>query len=779
MPQTIANSIENNFTKGLITESTGLNFPENAATDTDNCTFTLIGDIQRRSGYDQELNGQWNSVSRNSAAINSYKWNNAGGDGNTQIVVVQVGSSLYFYRSSTATSLAPLSKQLLGTVDITNFSTNVPALSSSECQFADGNGYLFVYNTNCTPFFCSYANGVVTGNAISIKIRDFIGTQESIGVSVRPIALSNEHLYNLTNQGWSQGNPWYTTSSTTQVVGNGNKVFTVAAGMSVTLGDFVNISTASDWYIGGPFGRLIPAGTGAMGGTVVAYSGTSMTINSIGSARIAEGESFNNWILSPYNHGYIDSWHTAVGNYPSNSDVWWYFKDTTNIFNPAITSSQVTLNTGPAPKGHYLVDAFDQNKSLISGISGLNSITTNTRPRTGTWFQGRVWYTGVDDSHSATGNSNFYTWTESLYFSQVVVDPSQFGQCYQTNDPTSEKLFDLLPTDGGVINIQGCGSIYKLFPIQNGMLVFANNGVWYITGSQGIGFAANDYTITKISSIQSISSTSFVDVQGLPYFWNEDGIYSVQPSQQGGLSVENITVGTIFSFYSQIPRSSKQYVRGAYNPLDYTIQWIYRSTEDADNITARYEFDKILNFNTYNKAFYPYTIAAGTPKISGIAFINFFGGVNSLDPVYKYITTKASSYNNFTFSEEINEDHVDWLSYDGIGVNYNSFFATGYKLRGQAIRKFQPQYVQVFSKTNGVSSGYTIQGIWNYANDPNSGKYSAKQRIINALTRFDIVFRRHRIRGHGYSLQFRIDSIDRMPFDILGWAVVDIVNQGT
>jgi len=51
------------------------------------------------------------------------------------------------------------------------------------------------------------------------------------------------------------------------------------------------------------------------------------------------------------------------------------------------------------------------------------------------------------------------------------------GNCYQVNDPTSDQLFDLLPTDGGVIVIQGCGSIYKLFPLQNALLVFAANGV--------------------------------------------------------------------------------------------------------------------------------------------------------------------------------------------------------------------------------------------------------------------------------------------------------------
>jgi len=80
MPQQITSSVENNFTKGFITESTGLNFPENAATDTDNCEYTLIGDVDRRLGIDLEANAVISlPVDRTNKAISTYKWNNVGG----------------------------------------------------------------------------------------------------------------------------------------------------------------------------------------------------------------------------------------------------------------------------------------------------------------------------------------------------------------------------------------------------------------------------------------------------------------------------------------------------------------------------------------------------------------------------------------------------------------------------------------------------------------------------------------------------------------------------
>lgn len=785
MPQQITTAVENNFTKGLITEATALNFPENAATDTSNCAYSLLGDVNRRLGIDYEENFGTTIFDRSGKAVNTFRWNNAGGDGLSQLTVVQIGMTLFFYQASASTNAAPVStRKLSSTVDMTLYQTGLtPDPNLEECQFSSGNGYLFVYHPRCQPFFCNFASGTVTSAGISVKIRDFNGVLEGGGnpVTDRPSGLTNDHLYNLINQGWTQGSPWSALTQGTgpTVVGSGIVNFTVDAGITgTTIGDQVYIITTQDHFLG--VAGYLPAGTGVMAGVLSAYGATTMSVNITGDLSAARGSNLGPYSIVPYNKGYINTWHLGLGNYPSNSDVWWYFKNATNSFDPVATINQVTVNTGNAPRGHFILDAFNQNKSVISTVPGITSISTSLRPRTGTWFQGRVWYTGVDAAQAKTGDADFYTWSSNIYFSQVVTGPEQFGMCHQLNDPTSETLFDLLPTDGGVITIQEAGAIYKLFPIQNGMLVFASNGIWFITGSQGIGFAANDYTITKISSIQSISSTSFVDVNGLPYFWNEEGIYSVTPAQGGGLQVESITVSTIATYYDTIPIECKRYVRGVYHPVDYTIQWLFRSVTDNDNVTSRYEFDKILNYNTYNKAFFPYTFGGALdslhPQANGIIYLSYPGTTNSPIPSIKYLVSES---NRITFADEHDTDYVDWASSINGGVNYVSYFVTGYKIRGQGIRRFQPQYIQVFSRTNGAVSAYKIQGVWDYANSRDSGRWSGLQTITNALTRFDTVLRRHKIRGHGYALQFRVLSADGMPFDIQGWSVVDTVNQGT
>lgn len=759
-------SVENNFTKGLITEATGLNFPENAATSTENCVYTLIGDVTRRFGINEELNGTTKAVTLTSQAISSYVWNNPGGDGNSKLEVKQVGQTLFFYNIATSTIASPLSTKILtGTVTLL-VGTGTTFDSTKECTFADGNGWLFVYHPSCDTNYVTYDPVGIsfTSSVIAVQTRDFIGVVDFLPVNTRPLTLSSDHQYNLQNQGWTSGNAWWAQDNTSVYVNLplGGNTFTVQSGLiGVTNGQIVSGTTSGSGIF-----------TGGFAGTVVSYSGTSLTINITQFVNTGTGFPTTSTVIVPISTGYLTTWHTAEGNFPSNADVWWYFKNTSDAFDPATTQPNVTVSTGNAPQGHYIMNEFAQNRALLSGISSVTSVSTTARPTNGAWFQGRVWYTGINGQQQASGDANYYTWTERIYFSQIVNTVNDFGNCYQTNDPTSEQLFDLLPTDGGVIAIVGSGTIHKLFPIANGLLVFANNGVWFITGSQGIGFSANDYTITKISSVRVLSEKSFVDVLGLPYFWNEEGIYSVMSGQNGQLSVVPLTVGTILSFYNEIPLASKKYARGAYDPINYIIQWCYKSVQEV-SVTDRYQYDSILNFNTYNKAFYPYSVMTGTNSqfIHGISYVSYpFIGSTTPEPGFKYGVSIGGT--SISFAEEFDTNYVDWGS-----TNYVSFFTTGYKVHGAAQRKFQVEYLLMYLRL-GEPVAYKIQSIWDYANTGNSGRWSTAELTNIFNSNYDMQIKRHRVRGRGYVLQFKLSSVDGMPFDVMGWSAVETQNTG-
>jgi len=751
-------TVDSKFIGGLKTESTVLNFSEDSCTETFDCVFNRTGIVNRRFGFDYEAGFHLTSLNKTDKAVSTYYWRNVIGDGEVSILVVQLGTTLYFYRSSDATLTSPLSTtKLTSTINLNSFkSSEVSSVDATiEAQFTDGNGYLFVFHPNIDPIYCSYLAGTVTGNVIGIKIRDFTGIAENIDESNRPFVLTQDHYYNLLNQGWSSGgSDWSTLSNSTVTANLGNIAFTVSSGLTITPGQSVSVNSGEPHTA-----QYNPI----MRGTVTSYSGTALVINITGIpvwyVGITSGSSSEPWTINSVNANYITTWFSAVGNYPSNADVWWQYKDATNVFSPSTTIANVTV-AGPAPKGHYILPAFSQDRTQASGLAGLSLVTTNgIRPTTGVFFQGRVWYAGVNST----------SFNENIYFSQIIENTNQFGRCYQVNDSTSENSFDLLPSDGGVIRILGTGQIFKLFPIVNGLLVFAERGVWFITGSQGIGFTANDYTVTKLSTVSTISHTSFVDVLGMPMWWNEEGIYSVSMQQGAGLNVNPVTYTSIASFYDQIPLISKYYARGYFSPVEFKIQWLYRS-ENEQGISDRYNYSNILNFDTVINAWYPWTISSG-PSICGINVLGGKGGLTSPPIIFKYLTYDGSY---ITFSEQSDDSFLDWSS--SIPVDFTGYFVTNYRVPGQGSTRFQLPYITVYGIGSEGGECY-VQVRWDATVTGDSGRWSDNQHIYFGRHNEAYDIKRVRIRGRGRVVQLKFSSVSGKPMSLAGWSSWINVNQ--
>jgi hypothetical protein len=785
--------VQNSFVGGFKTEFTGLNFPENSCTSVENFIFTITGDATRRGGFDFEANynGITGTLGFSGQAFVLYKWNNVGGDGLTEMVVNQVGQYLYFYKSSAATSANPLSTQVVNgqTPNIASFVSAGNTFDNTlECQFADGNGVLFVYHPQCDPFYVVYnsATNTFSETVITVQTRDFVGIPEpGVADNYRPPTggLTPAHLYNLYNQGWTTAS-WAGTTVQALNIGIGS--------IAITLNTQTNTTTALVGQIvnlGGNCTNGSQTGGFGMSGTVTAYATPVITINITSFSTGLPGfTSFGTVNLVLASQGNINTFEAALGNAPSNSDVWWRFLNAAGTFAPATTAANVPLDNAPAPKGHFILNEFNQQKSAISGVAGMTPLVSTSRPGTGAFFSDRVWYAGVKYSQVATGNAPYNTWTESIYFSQSVTQQiqgagtAQYGQCYQTNDPTSNVEFDLLPTDGGVIVIEGSGTVYKLFPVTNGILAFAANGIWFITGGTGLGFQANDYSVNKISNVRSISGSSFVNVLGYPVFWNEEGIWTVTPNQQavpyghGGLVTENLCLGTILTYFNSIPTISKSYAKGDFDPINFTIQWVFRSSIES-GISNRYIYDSALALNTINHAFYPYSFSNSESNINiaGIIYVQAPGTSTTLTPVFKYPTIfprLSDGVSLFTFSEERDTTNwVDFISWNGVGFNYNSFFVAGYNLHGGTIARWNPEYIYLFLR--GSTNSYLINGIWDYAIDPSSGRIPSAEYVQVVTPLLGMQIKRHRVRGRGYAFQLQIQSVQGQPLDLMGWSIYE------
>ena len=312
----------------------------------------------------------------------------------------------------------------------------------------------------------------------------------------------------------------------------------------------------------------------------------------------------------------LDYYFFATGHYPPKSKPWWVGKRSAidpgeagyQVFDPNGMYNTVYAGNTLAPLGHYIVDPFNIDRSTISGIPGITVETSIKRPMAVAFMAGRVFF-GLDNI---------------IYYSQVITtDINVVNYCYQDADPTAEDINDLVATDGGTLTIPDAGPIFSMFVSSNTVLVFANNGIWAVSGTQpGDGFSATGYSQSRASGVIALSARTIVDADGAPTFWAKNGIYTMQYDiNKSAWSALSLTDKKIQTLYDSISTLAKQFATGAYDHIRKRLIWLYHDDASIDNITDRFFYTRALNFDTQYQAFFPYTVAdteAPTPHICDI-----------------------------------------------------------------------------------------------------------------------------------------------------------------
>lgn len=706
-------SVENQFTKGLITEVSGVNSPENSVTDSLNVIYDRKGRALKRKGLDYELDYVFRSLPK-SAAKTEFVWDTAQ---TGSFVVIQNGRYISFFSNETGGSLSSSLKPF--SINLTSYKASGALnedIDQKTASFSSGKDYLFIAHPLCNPIYVKY-NGVTDSISVStilIKIRDFEGVNDGLAPGERPPNLSNAHMYNLMNQGWY----------------------------------------ARDFVAGAVYRNVLSASK-------------------------------------------TDTW-------PSNSDVAWLWRRFSDVTNrdefSADNRDEVTMGNSTAPKGHYILNAFYMQRNGLTG-DGSGAYTTSgvpittsgsSRPSCIAFFMGRVFYSGVD----AEG------YRSSIYFSQVIERDEQIGYCYQANDPTSEHAFDLLASDGGVIKILDIGRIVDIRTFGQTLFVFAENGVWAISGTQTSPFSATDYTVSKVSSFGLFSRLSIVELGETPVWWNYEGIYALGKDQTGfESSVTKLSEMTIQSFYDDIPINSKSYAKGVFNDQSNIVYWLYSSEERDDP----YDYDSVLVFDVQTQAFYPLRLSVENHQISGLiclrgleknlseesvtssgevvtdslgspVYIEVSSGFSISEKRFKFVTIRRSDLAT-TFSDMVSEAYRDFSS-SGSPEDYADFFITGYRIRGELMKKFQTNYLVVMTESvdTGDESCY-LQGVWDYRESNITGRFTNPQQVYQYYPLTTYQRRKLRIRGNGYSLQFKFYGEPGKPYVIIGWAGFETSNS--
>lgn len=676
--------VENNFTRGLVTEATAMAFPENAVVEIDNCDISQRGVVTRRYGIDYEADKTItarSTITSNIGAIAEFSWGTVGETGTVNFVVQQLANKLIFFLEDD-TGISPNLKSY--TVDMLTYKVSGwtdAEVYSTACSFASGAGYLFVTNPFCEPITIeyNYDTDTITVATLAISVRDFEGVDDGMDVDERPAVATALHKYNLYNQGW------------------------YASGIDA-------------------------AGTGN---------------------------------VQVYNH-----WDATRADFPSNADVWWLLKNASGQFDTAWP--QKALTTTAAPKGHYIFNAFNVDRASI--IATVTNTTTIYRPSCVEFFAGRAFFSGVNDKKYGS----------NIYFSQIITNLIDAGKCYQNADPTSEDLFDIVDSDGGVIVIAAAGRIQRLVSFNAGLLVLADNGIWTISGSDNNPFTPTNYSVTKISDIGVSGTGTTTTVEGVPVWVSDEGLFTLKVSEISRLpEVVSLTKDTVQTAFNEIPLVNLPYVKPCYNSIEKRIFWLYRSTVWSTE-AEKYQYDKILVLDRVSGAFYKYTLTTSlAPRVSGVICINGVDVNGKVTKVFKFFTTGnigTASVPAFTYSQLIDENHVDWYTVNTAGVATTSYMITGYRVRGELLKKFQSNYLVVITADEADGS-CLVQGLWDYTNTTGNGRYTSSQEVYRPDSTYNYHRCKLKIRGNGYSLQFKFRSNGNAPFTLIGWSTFETGNN--
>lgn len=828
-------SPENNFIQGLITETTALRFPTNAATETFDCVFGVTGQVSSRLGWDLEDPVTLLSTSiQTNEVFSEFLWNSVAGDGNRTFVVQQKGGTLYFYDVSDSTDVSgnAVDTLLLSTFAVSG-SDKLP--HENACQFASGTGRLVVTNPACEPFYVEFDPDTlsVTGTSIDIRVRDFLGLNDGLGDDDRPtstvadlITNNPSHYYNILNQSWFIADAlsqWDTArtdlpsnrdyvalyrSSATDAFDNARVTANTPGSRRASRGHFIlsawcpNHTTAlSDEGFSGTissseieisFGGE-PSIIGDFNEPSAAFDldttqiGAECANNTGSSGYIGVSFSSGTRITKAIIHGSTNvgfnnggagtttlTLYGKQGSAPSSSTDGTSL-GTTSFTDGADESAGRTITSSDTNTfwNHVWVKVDIANTGIRVAEFRLFTtqqqeaiFCTQERPKCVEFFAGRAWYAGID----------FGKLNSKIYFTQIIEEASQFGKCYQKNDPASEDFTDLLADDGGVIVIPEIADVKRLFAFQSGLFVFASNGVWLISGSSGAGFLATDFLVRKITTVGVVAPFSLISVRGSPVWWGVDGIYTVRSSpENNSFEATSITDQKIKSFILDIPDGNIQYIKAAYDTKNAVAYWVFNSVEDADPWT----YDSVLVSNGITGAFYPWTISVSDdvtlPVIHGVLYTITPSGTAVLKfPVTININT-TTEY--LTFAESRNTNYKDWGFYadrqliPDATIEYTPYFITGFNLDGQGLRYQQPGYIIVFTDNDQCASAF-VQGVFDFATSGNSGKWSSRQQVYNpCLDNRSVNYRRLKIRGKGRSMQLKFTGEPGKPFSIIGWMI--------
>lgn len=751
-----------------------------------------------------------------------YRWTDAGLVSGNNIVVLQVGASLYFWNEPKSGSLG----QYDYSVDLEDhiaeaydpFTGDTSRASMAEMQesmldFSQVNGKLVVVGQYCEPLLIRYdtIEDEMEITEIAVEERDLFGVEDGVAVTVEPEELTNSHEYNLFNRGWSptniveffnvlgrypSKNMLHFKGMRKQVDANtadedATKLF-IPAALEAEL--FQNMSAPQGHAIRNVFNRrngfLRVLGTQnqqvAIASVSVAWLGNNQwtcTVNTTGAHGVVASDVINvTGLRIKWRKGTgdkINRWYNAPFEVISVID--------TNSFTIVIAANNNWKYIENTATGSYV------NQNAVTGSvynEDVSAVPLRTRFAVTAAFAGRIFMSGCNDRRISN----------RVYFSKLVETDTDVGKFYQEADPTSEFISDLVATDGGYVVLPASGVITGLVPFGHSLIVFSANGVWEIGPGQNGVFSATGYSVKKLADIGCVSSRSIITAASIPMYWGEDGVYAVQQDPNSGYTTAvNMTRDVINGLYNSIRYQEKSRAKGVFDTVRQRAMWLYNSrlttpttaTAPAtgadmvqttpvtpigtidDTDTDETVFDSMLIYDLRLGAWTRWTFGdsvsfAVRDMISmPAAFVTdnqlrvkvFCQKITGTDS--DKLTYRICEFNNST-------------TYDDNGAEAEAFVYSGPDSLGEPERIRSAPYVHVFMRKVDDSSAF-MQPRWDWARGHTSGKMGNYMQVYREMRpnpeAYGLVVTKNKVSGRGRNLFLAFKAAAGKPCWIDGWTV--------
>lgn len=409
--------------------------------------------------------------------------------------------------------------------------------------------------------------------------------------------------------------------------------------------------------------------------------------------------------------------------------------------------------------------------------------TIDERPTCCTYTAGRV----------------FYGMKNSLYFSQVMEGESVdfLNRCFQRNDPTAEQLSDLLATDGGVLQINEAVNIMQVEAFNNGVVVYAQNGIWYVSGPD-TGFTATNHFREQISHAGVASPQSVVAVEDVHYFWSQEGVFTIANNQYGKAEAKNIIEGTMQTYYNNISLLSKQKSSGTYNKIKKQIEWLYSSGDQSTATSYKYAHNRSLILDLRSGGMWPQEYNSSLTEELGDFLVDAVRtNKSTVDNEVAFLTIKTGTPST-TQTYSMDFAFKTSASFQDFSTNYTTaYMETGYEtLNKPSNKKTAPYVVTHFNQTeeNFVAdgsggfkldkqSGCQMRAKWDWNNSSANGRWSPSQQayrfrrlfVPTGAGAFDsgesVVTTKSKILGRGKALSLRFEQEANKDMQLMGYTL--------